>query len=118
MTQQGYILYNFVIWNIYVEKIYSNKVKDKNLMIKPQSGGGKPRADSMLQVVKQFYKITRSCVIHSLVWFEYMIDWRLSYYFNIHIYTDMKDWVIYEFTKEMILNLLIDRAICKLCQIV
>ena len=90
MTQQGYIRYNFIIWNIYVEKIYSNKVYDKNLMIKSQSGDGKPWADSMLQVVKQFYKITSSCVVHSLVWYEYMIDCRWSYDFNIHVYTDMK----------------------------
>ena len=43
---------------MYVENIYSNKVKDKKLMIKSQSGDGKPWADSMFQMVKQFYKIT------------------------------------------------------------
>ena len=97
VTQQGYILYNLVIWNIYVAKIYSNKVKDKKLMIKSQSGDGKPWADSMLQVVKQFHKITSSCVVHSLVWYEYMIGCRWGYKFNIDIHTDMKDWVIYKF---------------------
>ena len=39
----------------------------------------------MLQVVSQFYTI-RSCVVHGLVCYEYMIGCRWSYNFNIHIY--------------------------------
>ena len=75
------------------------------------SGDGKPWADSMLQVVRQFYTITRSCVVHSLVWYECVIVWRWGYNFNIHIHihSDMEGWVIYRFTKEIILNLLIER---------
>ena len=61
--------------------------------MKSHSGDEKPWADSMLQVVMQFYKITKSCVVHSFVWYEYMIVWRWKYNFHIHIDTDMKDWV-------------------------
>ena len=73
--------------------------------MKFHSGDGKPWADSMLQKVTQFYTITMPCVVHSSVRYEYMIVWRWSYYFNIQIYIVIKDWVIYKFTKEIILIL-------------
>ena len=79
--------------------------KRQKLMIKSHSANGKPCADSMLQVVWQFYTTTRPCVLYGLVWYEYMIVCRWSYSFNIHIYIDKRDWVINKFTKDFIRNL-------------
>ena len=65
------------------------------------------------------HRITRSCVVHGLVRYDYMLVWRWSYTFNAHIHIVSRVWVIYEFTREMILYLLIERTIflnyVKLC---
>ena len=50
----------------------------------------------------------QSCVVQGLVWYEYTIIWGCSYNFSVHIHIIMRDWVIYKFTKEIILNLLIE----------